>query len=280
MILLLLLACNRQPQWPEERPVDACAGGPEGEHTLILDVDGKRRQALVWAPASEGPHDVVVLLHSYRSEPRRTAHYTGWVGQDVVLVAADGVSATWNAGACCGRARERSVDDVAFLDALVARVEETACTTGRVLATGLGNGGMMAQRWACESAVPDAVVSVGGGLQRLRCPQERPIPMVHYQVQGDGEKGSFGLEHTVERWAERNGAPLRGGFEDGELACLGDGPTRVCSTVAFQPGWPGADDYPVATKHPYGSATRAGLTLLEGATAPRTASPPTAPGGG
>src|SRR5690606_14188629 len=91
----------------------------------------------------------------------------------------------WSAGECCGRALEKNVNDIAFLDALVAHIEATSCTTGRVLATGLGNGAMMADAWACESDVPDAVVAVGGELQAPECRNPRPIPSIHVHATED-----------------------------------------------------------------------------------------------
>ena len=269
MILLLLLsACGGQPSWPEERPAEACAAGAieAGERTLRFRSAGRVRQALVWVPPGPGPHDVVVLMHSYRGEPGWQARYTGWIEHaaeaNALLVAPDGVTATWNAGACCGKARERQVDDVAFLDDLVARLDETACTSGRVLATGLGNGAMMAHRWACESETPDALVAVGGGLQRLRCRQERAIPMLQYDVPGDvrsedGRPTADGLE----AWRVRNQAGEVTRIEDGGLSCLvheGDAPLAWCTITGAGPGWPGAGDLPPGGEHPLWEATGGG----------------------
>jgi polyhydroxybutyrate depolymerase len=55
---------------------------------------------------------------------------------------------SWNAGGCCGKAAQADVDDVAFLKALVARVDP-----GRVHpvdVVGYSNGGRLAYRIACD----------------------------------------------------------------------------------------------------------------------------------
>jgi len=54
---------------------------------------------------------------------------------------------TWNAGGCCGYARERGVDDVGFVVNLLEAIAERAPVDAtRVYATGLSNGAMMAYR--------------------------------------------------------------------------------------------------------------------------------------
>ena len=64
-----------------------------------------------------------------------------------------GKFATWNAGGCCGDARDRQVDDVGFARAVVAAVQARwRVDAGRVFATGMSNGGMLAHRLACDAA--------------------------------------------------------------------------------------------------------------------------------
>ena len=70
----------------------------------------------------------------------------------------DGLDRTWNAGACCGPARDRGVDDVGFLDALVAALRRDD-GVGDVYAVGFSNGAMMSYAWAC--ARPGALAGIG-----------------------------------------------------------------------------------------------------------------------
>lgn len=283
LALALLAACNRAPQWPAERPAEACRGGAiqPGEQVLRVEVGGKTRQALVWMPPVDGPYTVVVNLHSFRSEPRRLNHYTRWVPvserEPVIVVGPDGKTATWNAGECCGKAADRDYDDVAFLDAVVAAIEASTCTSGDVIAVGLGNGAMMAHRWACESDVPDAVISAGGTLQGPECLRERPAPVLHFHgtadafAPADGSGGHRPVEHGLSLWRAVNRADGDQRVEaDGDLSCTtwsGAAPVTSCTVQGGFHGWPGAEDMPVASTLPLADATTGGLAWVRAALA-------------
>jgi polyhydroxybutyrate depolymerase len=64
------------------------------------------------------------------------------------LVYPAGYHESWNAGGCCGEAATANVDDVAFLKALVARVDPGHAHPIDVV--GYSNGGRMAYRMACS----------------------------------------------------------------------------------------------------------------------------------
>ena len=281
LLPLLLLAACTQPHLPAERPANACEAGawPAKEIAIRLKVGRAERKAIVLIPASAGPHDVVVNLHEFRSNPRTQLRYSGWARHlsenDAIVVAPDGYFATWNAGSCCGRAVEKHVDDVAFLDALVARLDEVACTSGRVLATGIGNGGMMAEMWACESDVPDAVISVGGSLQWPECRNARPIPLLHYHgaddafIPADASKVGLAAQediphpvsHAETIWAARNRAAPTQPVTAGALSCKrweGAAPVHSCTIAGATDTWPGAPDGQVASESPLRDATLGG----------------------
>jgi len=257
-ILSLLFACSQQ-HWPDQPPAKACeAGGiPAGEYALTFEVEGRTRGGLVWMPEGPGPHDVIVTLHEMGSEPKRQAYYSKLVElarrENAILVAPDGRSATWNAGGCCGKSAQRNVKDGPFLDAMLEKVEASGCSSGRVLASGVGAGGMMAHRWACESDHVDAVLSVGGALQMPTCEQKRPIPVVHYHgdrdtwMPMDGSGGHQAVAEAERLWAERNGVQTWTTTAHGALSCrVGDGlvPTQFCVVTGMADRWPGAEDAP------------------------------------
>ena len=273
-LLLSLIGCGSEHMFPETRPADACDAGAWDDEHYVLRVEhgGRQRTALVYMPPGPGPHDVVINLHEYRAEPLRQAHYSTWFpfarDNNLLLVTPDGKSATWNAGdGCCGRAAEKNIDDVGFLDKVVAALGERACTTDRVLATGIGNGAMMAHRWSCESDVPDAVVSVGGTLQTETCTSKRAIPMLHYHgtadalFPADGRKGHRPIGHTRDIWATRNGVDAWSPAVDGALECqVGTGtmPTQICMVNGMEDLWPGAAHATVDSKSPLRRATDGG----------------------
>ncbi|MFK7929273.1 MAG: PHB depolymerase family esterase [Myxococcota bacterium] len=278
LLPLLLVGCF-QPHVPDERPSNACDADafPRAEMVINVKVGGKTRRALVWMPNSPGPHPVVVNMHEFRANPRTQARYSGWADfvteSGAIVVSPDGKYATWNAGECCGRAVTKHVNDVAYLDAVIDALDRVTCTDGQVLATGIGNGGMMAEMWACESDKPDAVVSVGGSLQWRECRTKRPIPYLHYH----GAKDTFipmdasatglakqegiqrTLDHAHEIWAARNGATEAEPVVDGDLTCRqwsGNAPMQSCIVADGIDTWPGAGDAPVKSNSPLASATR------------------------
>lgn len=128
---------------------------------------------------------LVVVLHGLGGSGGDTRAF-GFDAIDGILVAhPDGVGRSWNAGACCGEAHERGVDDVARLDALVAgMVAERGVDPDRVYAVGFSNGAMMAYAWACGSRTL-AGIGVVGGARVAPCPDPGPVAVV--AVHGDAD---------------------------------------------------------------------------------------------
>jgi polyhydroxybutyrate depolymerase len=177
--------------------------------------------------------------------------------------------ATWNAGGCCGYARDQGSDDVGFARAVVGAIEARyAVDAGRVFATGMSNGGMFAHRLACEAAdVFRAVASVAGTDATTRCSPSRPVSVLHIHardddhVQFDGGAGPgafrdrqtvmdfMSVPETIARWARRDqcsGSPQRvlqaqGAYCDAYTACAGAAQVQLCVTDTGGHSWPGAD---------------------------------------
>ena len=101
----------------------------------------------------------------------------GWIGL------------SWNAGTCCGRAHARAVDDLAFVDTLVATLRRSpAVDTTRTFAVGFSAGGMLALRLACERAATfTAVADVAGAMPDLPCTPARPVSVLLVQGADDDE---------------------------------------------------------------------------------------------
>jgi len=179
-----------------------------------------------------------------------------------------GKFATWNAGGCCGNARDRGIDDVGFVRALVARVQSQLSIDGaRIFATGMSNGGMLAHRLACEA--PDvfrAVASVAGTDATSRCAPSRPVSVLHIHARNDthvlftGGAGEdafrdaskvmdfVSVPETVARWVKRNQcapAPRRlldrpGAYCEAYSGCAGGVSVQLCVTEGGGHSWPGA----------------------------------------
>ena len=150
---------------------------------------------------------------------------------------------------------------------MVEHLDKTGCTTGKVLATGIGNGGMLAHHWACQSDKVDGVVSVGGALQVPQCAEKRAIPVLMYHGTADtwmpldGSGHHMTLEHSRKQWAVRNKSSLSvQTIADGPLNCRihdGNADVGVCLVTGMKDYWPGAEDASLnEVSHPLKHASR------------------------
>ena len=71
---------------------------------------------------------------------------------------------TWNAGDCCGIAKLRNIDDIAFLKTLIKQLhEDYNVDSDRIYMAGASNGGMMAYRAAMEMSDQIAAIATASG---------------------------------------------------------------------------------------------------------------------
>jgi polyhydroxybutyrate depolymerase len=129
----------------------------------------------VLALVPDRPTAVVVLLHSYTHDPDQVLRETGVLPvarQDGWLLAVPaGLGSSWNAGGCCGYARDHHVDDLAVLHAIIGALLRRVGRPVPVVVAGSSNGGMLALLAACSGERDiSAVVAVAGNLQSPACP--------------------------------------------------------------------------------------------------------------
>jgi len=251
---------------------------PAGSHELQLRHDGRERGFIVHVPKAyraDRPAPLVLALHGGGGSMEVMAkdRLYGLVSQSEasgwIVVFPNGFSrlggklATWNAGICCGAARERGSDDVGFLRAVVAEVQRrVAVDPQRVFATGMSNGGMMSYRLACEASdIFRAIAAVAGTDGTTDCRPGRPVPVFHLHAKDDdrvlfnGGSGSASDTHadfvsvpaTVDKWARLNACSgptqtvLQGPGVTCELrsGCQGGAEVRLCATDSGGHSWPG-----------------------------------------
>lgn len=267
----------------------AALPGPEeairapGLYRYTLRHDGLEREYLVHVPPSYRAGRPMPLLFAFHGggghmEWQADDAKYGLVSQadraGFIAVFPNGFSrfpggrlATWNAGACCGDARDRAVDDVGFVRRVHADVSRRlAVDPARVYATGMSNGAMLAYRLACEA--PDlfrAIAAVAGTDTTRHCTPSREVAVLHVHARDDTHvlfDGGAGpdafrdptkvtdftsVPETVHRWVQRNGcaaAPVRvlerpGAACELYAPCRGGARVQLCVTDTGGHSWPG-----------------------------------------
>jgi polyhydroxybutyrate depolymerase len=203
-----------------------------GDHLRRLEVDGRDRSYRVHVPGSydqSQPAPVVLAFHGAAMNARTMAEFSGLDKKSdeagFLVVYPNGTGPAdlmlfWNAGAFPERENRNSVDDVAFVAALlddlalVARVDEK-----RVFATGMSNGGMLCYRLASELAHRIAAIApVAGTMAIDEAKPSRPVPVMHFHGTADAlvayesrtsRRGRpavlKSVEETARIWARLNG---------------------------------------------------------------------------
>lgn len=184
--------------------------------------------ALRRSPALQQGRPVMVVLHGLESDPPDAAKSTGFsrlADRDDRLVAyPEGVRRSFNAGLCCGESVPLNIDDVAFLEGVLADLRRRGA--GRISVVGFSNGAMMAYRFGC--ARPNLVDTVGvmsGTLEVPRC--AGPIKALHLH----GEKDTA-VPVAGDEFSTRLSAYLR------PLADIGRDAPGSSITIREIPGFP------------------------------------------
>ena len=151
----------------------ALAGGPRS-YVLHLPVGG----------VPDGPRPVVLVLPGLFTGAADVERASGFDAVSdttgAVVVYAEGLKDSWNAGHCCGYAAGEGVDDVTALRGVVDAVETQVWIDRRkVVVAGFSNGGMLAYRFACERPREVAgIVVVSGALVTDGCAPSSPVAVV------------------------------------------------------------------------------------------------------
>lgn len=262
-------------------PVAAIPG--PGDYRFELRHDGLVRAYRIHVPAGYRrgrPMPVLVALHGgggnmdLQADDAKYGLVTASDREGFIAVFPNGFSrfpngrlATWNAGGCCGPARDRNIDDVGFIRRVVADVSRRIDVDARrVYATGMSNGGMMAYRLACEASdVFRAIAPVAGTDNTTHCTPSRPVAVAHFHARDDDHvlfDGGAGpnafrdaskvtaftsVPVTIAAWSTRDGcrAPPRrvldmpGAYCELHTDCAGGARVQVCVTADGGHSWPG-----------------------------------------
>jgi polyhydroxybutyrate depolymerase len=250
-----------------------------GDHRVSLRHGGFEREFLVHVPRTLAPGAAVPLVLALHGGGGDMAHMArddlyGLITKSdqagFIAVFPNGFSrlrsgkiATWNAGNCCGAARDRQIDDVGFLRAVIAQVAAQApVDRSRVFAIGMSNGGMMAYRLACEASdLLRGIMAVAGTDNTQTCSPARPVPVLHIHARNDdrvlftGGAGAASRDPelvtdftsvpaTVAKWVRLNGAETvpTPALKAPGATCeryAGRAPVQLCVTETGAHSWPG-----------------------------------------
>ncbi|MFV0316108.1 MAG: alpha/beta hydrolase family esterase [Microthrixaceae bacterium] len=168
--------------------------GVEGVNARTVGIDNHNgRSVLLVEPSDREPNSdelvpLVVNMHGLGGDSEQMAKVATWPeaarDDNFVVVFPQGVDDSWNAGRCCGGAVEKGVDDVAFLDAVIAQmVAEEGVDPNQVYVTGYSNGAMMAYLYSCMRADTLAGVASVAGTNFSDCQPSQPVEFL--QISGE-----------------------------------------------------------------------------------------------
>lgn len=269
---------NRDSAASAGPPVNTRIQGP-GSYTFSLEHGGLTRMYRVHVPASYSPSKPAPMLLSFHGGGGNMNYqaddkYYGLISksEQIGYIAVfpngysrfgSGVLATWNAGNCCGGARDRNIDDVGFIREVIKNLKaQLNIDPERIFSSGMSNGALFSYRLACEMAdTIRAIASVAGSDGTSQCSPSRPVSILEIHARNDefvlfnGGAGKdskvlanfVSVPETISRWVKRNGCnptPKRvldkpGAYCDAYTQCRENVEVKLCVTESGGHSWPG-----------------------------------------
>jgi polyhydroxybutyrate depolymerase len=151
-----------------------------------IQSQGRQRTFLISAPqgGSRKGLPILMMLHGGLGNGSRAAQQTGLADYvdrlGMLAIFPDAGGTQWNDGR---ETTEDGLDDVAFLGAVISKAVQTwGGDPSRVFIAGLSNGGIMAQRMACDATQKVTAVGVVSANMAqalaVHCRPSRPIPVI------------------------------------------------------------------------------------------------------
>ena len=245
-----------------------------------LQHDGQTRRFVLTSPAGYDGETVplVVALHGRLGTGRGMERDSGFAelvdAGGFAAVYPDGYRRSWNDGRGGGPAAEEGIDDVGFIDALLAEVEgQITVDPARIYLVGISNGGMMAQRLACErsdrfaatasiiASMPEVVEAScePSAIMSVLLMNGTEDPLVPYEggvLNSDSEGEVLSTAATVEFWRLRAGCDTGPEEElidvvaddtsirhERYTACQGGAALDLYEVIGGGHTWPGGPQY-------------------------------------
>ncbi|GAA5164477.1 alpha/beta hydrolase family esterase [Viridibacterium curvum] len=267
-----------------------------GDYSLKLEHAGQQRQYRLHIPASYKGDKVTPLVLAFHGgggnmDIQADDRYYGLVAKSeqagFIIAFPNGYSrlggklATWNAGHCCGAARDKDSDDVGFVRELLARLQAgLSIDERRIFATGISNGAMMSYRLACEmSGTFRAIAAVAGTDNTRSCTPDKAVSILHIHARDDelelfdggaGRKSDkvtpfVAVPDSMAKWARLDGCrpvPERifetpGAYCEAYSGCRDGSAVKLCVTDSGGHSWPGGQKPRGGADKPPSTAIRA-----------------------
>jgi polyhydroxybutyrate depolymerase len=263
-----------------------------GDSTRTLVSGGQTRTYRLHVPSGYAPGAATPLLLSFHGGTGNATQHASMTemhpksdSAGFLLIEPEGFAGpfnlpTWNAGNCCGPAKNYAIDDVAFTEAMIDDLAAEACVDQkRVFSTGHSNGAMFSYRLACELADRIAAIAPNAGgiadvnqnvtppVQVFDCSPSRSVPVFHmhgdadtcYQMSGGVGTGISGVNFisipaTIDGWVARNGCSTNTvtTFQNGGATCetyqgcAQGADVTLCTLAGHGHAWPSGAAYGLA----------------------------------
>jgi polyhydroxybutyrate depolymerase len=139
-----------------------------------------------------------------------------------LVVYPNGVDTTWNASGCCGGALRKNIDEIAFIQQMLADLGTIfRIDPKRIYASGFSNGAILSYRLACEmSDTFAAIAPAEGWMLTDPCQPKQPVSVMEMHGLDDGYNGWYWkasdtggntdvvvppVEQTIATWVQLNG---------------------------------------------------------------------------
>lgn len=162
--------------------------------------------------AGQGPRPLLILLHGVMASSTMQELYMEFAPladrEGFLYAYPDGSrneagGLFWHASDACCNLTGMPIDDVAFLDELIAKVEaRDAVDPARIYVVGHSNGGFMAHRMACRSKRVAAIAALSGAgeLNAEKCGLGPPVSVLHIHGVNDEIVPYNGTRKAVLPW--------------------------------------------------------------------------------
>jgi polyhydroxybutyrate depolymerase len=139
-------------------PEDGISRAPGSHKESMITADGRARSYVIHIPAgytASRTYPLLLAFHGGYGSGAEMETFTGFDAkadaQGFIAVYPDSVSSHWNDGRGNTPAELEGVNDVSFIQQLIANLEsQLPIDTTRIYATGISNGGMFTQLLGCE----------------------------------------------------------------------------------------------------------------------------------